>query len=98
MYNYDELLHRLGHLRASGVPENDERITTLRIKLREALDRRRKYRKTKGPLPTVTAMQTVKLNSALGETSTDYKKYALMGIAVGIIYVLVRLVIAHTGT
>jgi len=91
MHDYDELLHQLGSLRANGVSESDNRIIRLRMRLRDLLDSRKKYRKDTGPLPTVTAMQTVKLNKTLGETA-DYKKYALVGAALGITYVVFRLV------
>lgn len=92
MHEYDGLLHRLEFLRSQQVPENDPRIISLRIQLRDALELRKANRRTGGPLPKVTAMQTIKLDNQFEGISSDFKKYALVGTAVGITYVIYRLV------
>lgn len=93
MYDYDHLLHQLGYLRKQGVPEEDPRIKQARRQLRDALELRKGMRKSKGPLPTLTQMEVVRVKKDLGGIdSTKLKGFALAGAAAGIAYVIYRLV------
>lgn len=93
MYDYDHLLHRLSHLRRQGVSEEDARIKQARRELRDALELRKGLRKSKGPLPTLTQMEVVKVKQDLGGSEhISFKNFALAGAAAGIAYVAYRLI------